>query len=211
MIINAYRWRYIGRFMGEQLRLLPLHHSACRSTTARLLLPIWTWSWALKSVPPKYITNHWNGKMVENDVINNFKKSKLGLGFFLNSYRQTDIPDILGDVLWDQNLCEGHSEYLERQVSAILQRNYATVYISGATFWNCKVAYFNLFHPLCTLFFCHCTDFYAIFSYCLRKKWTFLSLFSLKWHWHLPLSKSCHVLNHFGLPGIWVWIKSLAL
>ena len=95
MIINAYRWRYIGRFMGEQLRLLPLHHSACRSTTARLLLPIWTWSWALKSVPPKYITNHWNGKMVENDVINNFKKSKLGLGFFLNSYRQTDIPDIL--------------------------------------------------------------------------------------------------------------------
>jgi hypothetical protein len=120
--------------------------------------------------------------MVENDVINNFKKSKLGLGFFLNSYRQTDIPDILGDVLWDQNLCEGHSEYLERQVSAILQRNYATVYISGATFWNCKVAYFNLFHPLCTLFFCHCTDFYAIFSYCLRKKWTFLSLFSLKWH-----------------------------
>ena len=132
------------------------------------------------------------------------------LFFFLNSYRQTHIPDILGDVLWDQNLCEGHSEYLERQVSAILQRNYATVYISGATFWNCKVAYFNLFRPLCTLFlplygFLH--HFFLLFA---KEVDVFVAVFFKKG------IDTCHcpkvaTMNHFGLPGIWVWIKSLAL
>ena len=132
------------------------------------------------------------------------------LFFFLNSYRQTHIPDILGDVLWDQNLCEGHSEYLECQVSAILQRNYATVYISGATFWNCKVAYFNLFRPLCTLFlplYGFLRHFFLLFA---KEVDVFVAVFFKKG------IDTCHcpkvaTMNHFGLPGIWVWIKSLAL
>jgi len=99
--------------------------------------------------------------------------------------------------------------------------------------WNARCPqFYNATTPLCTFlvplfgiakllisiyfaryarFFCHCTDFYTIFFLLFAKEVdVFVAVFFKKG------IDTCHcpkvaTMNHFGLPGIWVWIKSLAL